>query len=279
MPRKVSFEGCSSEIQGRQIDADEQLSAQINDSTLRLSKRQDPAYRFAAFFIHMVRLFIAIIFLSAVISCTDSNENKTEVTTNDSLEHLKQNKNSAQETATIADSIKFTRQKDSILLKLTEDILVGIKNKNYASVANFIHRSYGLRFSPYAFIDTVKHKKFSKEEFLDLANNANGKTIVWGWFDGSGEPIRMTLNAYMNRFVYDADFLKPEKRSVNKFVAGGNSLNNLSKIYPGCDFTESYFSGFDKKYEGMDWKTLRLVFKKSNDQFFLIGIVHDEWTI
>ena len=227
----------------------------------------------------MVRIFIAIIFLSAVISCTDRNENKTEVTTNNTLEDHQQNKDTTQETVTIADSIKFAKQKDSILLKLTEDILGGIKNKNYAAIANFIHPSYGIRFSPYAFIDTAKHKKFSKEEFLDLANNKNGKTILWGLFDGSGEPIRMTLNAYMKRFVYDADFLKPEKRSVNKFLGGGNSLNNLSKIYTGCDFTESYFSGFDKKYEGMDWKTLRLVFKKSNDQFFLIGIVHDEWTI
>jgi hypothetical protein len=51
--------------------------------------------------------------------------------------------------------------------------------------------------------------------------------ITWGHFDGSGAPIKMTLNNYFKRFVYDVDFVKPEKRSVNKFLGGGNSLNNL----------------------------------------------------
>ena len=40
--------------------------------------------------------------------------------------------------------------------------------------------------------------------------------IVWGDFDGTGDPIKMTLNNYMQRFVYDVDFVKPEKRSVNE---------------------------------------------------------------
>ena len=89
----------------------------------------------------------------------------------------------------------------------------------------------------------------------------------------------MTLNNYMRRFVYDVDFVKPEKRTVNDFIGTGNSLNNLDSVYRGCDFTESHFSGFEKKYAGMDWKSLRLVFKERNGKFFLVGIVHDEWTI
>jgi hypothetical protein len=83
----------------------------------------------------------------------------------------------------------------------------------------------------------------------------------------------------MQKFVYDVDFAKPEKASVDKFLGGGNSLNNLLQVYKDCHFTESYFSGFEKKYEGMDWRTLRLVFKERDKKFYLIGIVHDQWTI
>jgi hypothetical protein len=83
----------------------------------------------------------------------------------------------------------------------------------------------------------------------------------------------------MEKFVYDVDFIKPEKRSVNKFISGGNSLNNLDSVYKDCDFTESHFSGFEKKYGGMDWRTLRLVFKERNGKYFLVGVVHDQWTI
>jgi hypothetical protein len=41
----------------------------------------------------------------------------------------------------------------------------------------------------------------------------------------------MTLNNYMQRFVYDVDFAKPEKRRVNEFIGAGNSLNNLESVY------------------------------------------------
>ncbi len=103
--------------------------------------------------------------------------------------------------------------------------------------------------------------------------------IVWGEFDGTGDPIKMTLHNYIQRFVYDVDFAKPETRRVNEFIGSGNSLNNLDSVYKNCDFTESHFSGFEKKYEGHDWRTLRLVFKERNGKYFLVGIVHDEWTI
>lgn len=45
------------------------------------------------------------------------------------------------------------------------------------------------------------------------------------------------------------------------------------------NYVEYHFPGFEKKYEGKDWKSLRLVFEKKNDRWYLVGIVHDQWTI
>jgi len=42
---------------------------------------------------------------------------------------------------------------------------------------------------------------------------------------------------------------------------------------------EYHFPGFDKKYEGMDWASLRLVLIEAKDGWKLVGIVHDQWTI
>jgi hypothetical protein len=50
-------------------------------------------------------------------------------------------------------------------------------------------------------------------------------------------------------------------------------------VYRNYDFTESHFSGFEEKYGGMDWRSLRLVFKEIKGRFFLVGVVHDKWTI
>jgi len=216
-----------------------------------------------------------------MIACKDKSkkESNVETTTGDTTQAFDRKKDSLLKIRNIQDSIQLVHRKDSILLKTTQNILALLKAKNYTAFANYIHPVEGIRFSPYAYVDTLNHLKFSRTAFITQAGKAENEMKVWGNFDGSGDPIKMTLNNYMKRFVYDVDFAKPEERSVNDFLGHGNSLNNLKEVYKNCNFTENYFSGFDKKYEGMDWKTLRLVFKERNKRFYLIGIIHDEWTI
>jgi hypothetical protein len=165
---------------------------------------------------------------------------------------------------------------DSLLLQLSKTILTQLKTAQYGQLVPLIHPVYGIRFSPYAYIDTIHDNLFSREKFVSLVTQP--KKIRWGSFDGSGEPIFLDWAAYVKRFVYDKDFLNAPKNTVNAILGEGNSLNNLKTIYPDCDFTEFYFPGFDPRYNGMDWKTLRLVFKKDKDAYYLVGVVHDEWT-
>jgi hypothetical protein len=165
----------------------------------------------------------------------------------------------------------------SVVLNLTTEVLTAVRNKDYKIFAEYIHPMLGVRFSPYAYIDTTKHVIFTHDKFLEQIKTHN--KVHWGTYDGSGDSILLTIEEYFAHFVYDADFLNAQKTSLNKMIGGGNSLNNLPSVYKGCDFTESYFSGFEKKFDGMDWRCLRLVFKKHIGKFYLVGIVHDEWTI
>jgi len=103
--------------------------------------------------------------------------------------------------------------------------------------------------------------------------------MVWGWYDGDEEEIKMTMNEYVKRFVYDVDFLKPDSVKVDDLVAGKHVLKMLTDFFPGCHIVESHFDGFDKKQEGMDWRNLRLVFKLKDGKYYLVGVVHDEWVI
>ena len=215
-----------------------------------------------------------------IYGCNDQKESKTvQLPTIDSANSVNPDADSIQRAIAIADSIKFALAKDSTLLQLTDRILKAFKSRNYRSVADHIDPVQGVRFSPYAYVDTLKNVVLSKRKFIEQAGKTEQDMIKWGEFDGSGDPINMTLNQYIQRFVYDVDFAKPEKRSVNEFLNEGNSLNNLLSVYTSADFTASYFSGFDEKYQGLDWKTLRLVFQLRNKRYYLVGIVHDEWTI
>jgi hypothetical protein len=170
-----------------------------------------------------------------------------------------------------------TVNKDSLIFELTNQIMTSIKVKDFKKFSEFIHPIFGVRFSPYAFIDTSTNVKLTSVTLIEQIKKQT--KLVWGSFDGSGEIIQLTIEEYFNRFVYNADFINAEKKSINKMIGRGNTINNLESIYNGCDYTESYFSGFDKKFEGMDWCCLRLVFKKYNDKYYLVGIVHDQWTI
>ena len=229
----------------------------------------------------MKKLFILFISTCLLtIACKDkSKKSRAETTSVDSRQGLDRKTDSLLKIKNFQDSLQLVRRKDSILLKMTQAILTTLRNKNYSAFANYIHPAEGIRFSPYGFVDTVHDIKLSKQKFINEAGKAEQDMIVWGAFDGTGDPIKMTLNNYMKRFVYDVDFSKPEKLKVNEFIGGGNSLNNLLSVYKNCDFTESHFSGFEEKYGGMDWKSLRLVFRNRNGKFLLVGIVHDEWTI
>jgi hypothetical protein len=167
--------------------------------------------------------------------------------------------------------------KDSVLLATSAEVLTIIKAKDYRKLTDYFHPEEGVRFSPYGYIDTVHHVHFTSQEFIEQLEDE--ESISWGSYDGTGKDIQMSLAAYFEKFVYEVDFLNAEQFSVNEVLGTGNSLINIHQVYPGADFTESYFSGFEEKYGGMDWRSLRLIFRQVDGKPRLVGVVHDQWTI
>jgi hypothetical protein len=157
-----------------------------------------------------------------------------------------------------------------------EQVINALAEKNLASVAEVVHPALGVRFSPYAYVED-SHQVFTAEELVNLPGS--DETYLWGNFDGTGDPIELTFDDYYERFIYSADFANPEQMGVNERIGHGNSINNIEEFYPGSSFVEFHFSGFVEDYGGMDWVSLRLVFIEEDGSWFLVGIVHDQWTI
>jgi hypothetical protein len=97
-------------------------------------------------------------------------------------------------------------------------------------------------------------------------------------YDGSGEPIDLTFRGYFERFIYDADFARPDVVGFDEEVGWSSMVNNIAEVYPTAMTVEYHFEGFEPQYEGMDWRSLRLVFEYEAGAWYLVGIVHDEWT-
>jgi hypothetical protein len=175
-----------------------------------------------------------------------------------------------------ADSAKMkSGSLDDTLKNLSLILLSSIKNKDYKTIGDYVHPVDGIRFSPYGYIDSAD-LKFDRAAFITSANS-NDK-FIWGTYAGSGEPIQLTFSEYFSEFLYDANFLQPEKFSIDTLSSHSNYPYSFQDFYHNTHFTESYFSGFDEKYEGMDWRSLILVMRKFKDRFYVCGILHDEWT-
>ena len=154
-----------------------------------------------------------------------------------------------------------------------EQTIMALKAKDFDKLEELVHPEKGVRFSPYATVDTKKDIVLKSFELNDTSSR------TWGQFDGTGLPIIMTLDEYFSKFVYSADFANAPEIKKNEIIGSGNSLNNLEKVYGEADFIEYHFPEFDPETYGMDWRSLRLVFEEYEGNLMLVGIIHDQWTI
>jgi hypothetical protein len=158
--------------------------------------------------------------------------------------------------------------------------VMALKDRDMDELAGLVHPDKGVRFSPYTYVRVGPEGEdlvFGAAQIPGLL--ADPTVYHWGVFDGSGEPIDLTFAAYYERFIYDADFSRPDVVGLDETVGQGNTINNIAEVYPEAVTVEYHFEGFDPQYAGLDWRSLRLVFEAHGGSWYLVGIVHDEWTI
>lgn len=216
---------------------------------------------FGSIFMKAIGSFWMFVLLLIISAC-----NSTDKSADSSL---------SQDSATQAKEIDTVADEETLPTIATE-ILIALKAKDYKAFTAYFHPTEGVLFSPYGFIDTKTSRKLTKAAFIKLIDEHG--SVNWGSYDGSGDSIKLTAQKYLDRFVYNADFLNAEKTAYNQIIGKGNSLNNLNEIFPNHPFIEYHFSGFDKKYAGMDWTSLRLVFKQHQSSYYLVAVIHDQWT-
>jgi hypothetical protein len=151
-----------------------------------------------------------------------------------------------------------------------------LRDKDMAALAALALPSEGIRFSPYAYVRS-EDLVFTPEQVSKLMDDPT--VYTWGAFDGSGEPINMAYPDYHERFVYSSDFANADQVSFNQRTGVGNSIDNSQEFYPGSVVVEFYMEPKDPQYGGMDWQALRLVMVSDGGEWYIIGIIHDEWTI
>ena len=149
--------------------------------------------------------------------------------------------------------------------------IAAIHARDVTTLAAYVHPDKGVRFAPYRFpdaTDVVLDATHVRTAFSDPTRR------LWGAYDGSGEPIEGRFTDYFDQFVGDVDFaIAPHVGAVQP------ADPELAAAFPGAMVVEYRFDGFDPKFEGMDWRALRLVFQQDDGRWWLVGVVHDQWMI
>ena len=126
---------------------------------------------------------------------------------------------------------------------VTARAIQAISAKDWPTLARLADPARGVRFSPYAYVDTTNGVVLSPAEIASLGSDSQSR--LWGTYDGSGEPIQLTDQAYFERFVCDRNFAGVKPGPPNERIGTGNSLNNIKDAYSGrvAVFFEYYIPG------------------------------------
>ena len=163
------------------------------------------------------------------------------------------------------------------LITAAMNVMELIKDKDMNALSKYVHPTAGVRFTPYFHVNTQTDQVFTASQVAALMQD--NQVLTWGAYDGSGEPIDLKFSDYYDKFIYDKDFINPEIIGNNVAVGSGNIEDNVTSSYPNGQFIEFHFSQFDPQYEGIDWESLRLVFEEYNNTWYLVGVIHGQWTI
>ncbi len=166
-------------------------------------------------------------------------------------------------------------EEDSFL-GLATNVLSCIEARDWAALSGYVHPEYGVVFVPYSTINLSANKCFTASDVKSFGSSTD--VYVWGVYDGTGEPISLTVADYFTKFVYDRDYLAAPIMSIDHILQTGNSLENISEVFPNCRYVEFHFPGTEE-LDGIDWSTLRLVFEEYGGKMMLTAVIHSQWTI
>jgi hypothetical protein len=154
------------------------------------------------------------------------------------------------------------------------EVLAALKARDGTTLAAIADPVKGVRFTPYPNVRTDKDIVLTAAEIA--RGFADPVQRVWGTTDGKGDPIRLAFADYVARYVYDRDYLARAQVSVDSRNGEGNTIDNTKAVYPAATLVEFYQPSSPNT---LDWRAVRLLFEGRSGTWYLVAIVHGEWTI
>ena len=146
-------------------------------------------------------------------------------------------------------------------------VLQAMRLHDMRTLATAVHPVKGVRFAPYDFLDEAADRHLTAGEIRRAWGSR--KVRMWGAYDGSGDPIRLTFAGYF-REVRLRPRLRGSGRAELRHRAAGNGggTRQFAEESPNAVIAEAHVPGTDPALGGMDWRTLRLLFEEHDGAWY-----------
>lgn len=164
-------------------------------------------------------------------------------------------------------------------------VLEALMEQDMTALATYMHPKKGVRFTAETHVRPTADEYGTPKDNVIYADQIEAlkgskKLETWGIQDGSGQPIELSFDQYMAKYVADHDYRKATDVRWDHVQDHGSTIDNAKTVYPNARIVEYHFPGFDPQYGGMDWASLRLVLEEdaTSKKWHLVGVIHDHWT-
>lgn len=177
------------------------------------------------------------------------------------------------------------KEAEEIISSQAFTLLRSFRDKNISYLANHAHPAKGIRFAPNGYING-NEVVLTSEQIKDLWKDP--VVVHWGKSASTGAPIELTLIKYFEKFIYPSDFFNAKEVIYNQPVSERKTINNADLYYPGAIIVEYNMPG-EKPVLSIPeppgtestrtyWQSLRIVFQKEGKLWYVVAVIHDEWT-
>ncbi|MFS0674737.1 ankyrin repeat domain-containing protein [Ornithinibacillus sp. 179-J 7C1 HS] len=162
-----------------------------------------------------------------------------------------------------------------------ETIFNLIADKNMTELAKHVHPEKGVLISPFL---QLKSRPWSEEIDPITFPADNIPSLLedtteyrWGYHGGSGLPIDMTPAEFFEDYVYTKQ--GPDALYVNQQTLNGPEFftDYVRKDFPDAHMVQYTFNE-TVPGDDLSWVQLTLIFEPYNDEWKLVGILHNAWT-
>lgn len=167
-----------------------------------------------------------------------------------------------------------------------DSVLELLYERDWSALAERVHPERGVLFSPVAYVQRDDAIVFDRAAVRTIGRDDD--VYVWGYEDGTGDPIERTPLDFVDDVLLDRDFRDAQRGGRDEVIGTGNTLNNVPDAFyetpPSTEAAQEiafieYHDAGTEAFGGMDWASLRLVFERFDGSWYLVGVVRDQWTI